>query len=102
MYVVAFDRDSKGLYSADLRGRVIQWDHRASREVRRFDAGLLHTYNAGQQVDYGGVRDLALSQDASRIACCGLIEALVERAREKHYAGATAANTLTGGRHEGT
>jgi len=35
-------------------------------------------------------------------ACCGLIEALVERARERHYAGATAANTLTGGRHEGT
>jgi len=35
-------------------------------------------------------------------ACCGLIEALVEQARERHYAGATAANTLTGGRHEGT
>jgi hypothetical protein len=26
----------------------------------------------------------------------------VEQARERHYAGATAANTLTGGRHEGT
>lgn len=35
-------------------------------------------------------------------ACSGLIEALVEQARERHYAGATAANTLTGGRHEGT
>src|SRR4026207_1650958 len=35
-------------------------------------------------------------------ACSGLIEALVEQARERHYAGATIANTLTGGRHEGT
>jgi hypothetical protein len=26
----------------------------------------------------------------------------VEQARERHYAGAIAANTLTGGRHEGT
>src|SRR4029077_14750094 len=39
------------------------------------DAGKLYQYNPGQGVDYGGVRDLALSRDGKYLACGGLIEA---------------------------
>ena len=64
------------LISADLRGLVIEWDHRPGKEARRLDAGKLSKHNAaGQGVDYGGVRDLALSADGKYLACGGLIEA---------------------------
>jgi hypothetical protein len=47
------------------------------REGRRARyAGKLSKHNAaGQGVDYGGVRDLALSADGKYLACGGLIEA---------------------------
>jgi WD40 repeat protein len=75
VYRVAFTPDGKGLLSADLQGVVIQWDIRPGKEARRFDASKLYQYNGGQQVDYGGVRDMALSRDGRYLACSGLIEA---------------------------
>jgi WD40 repeat protein len=75
VYRVAFTPDGKTLLSADLKGVVVQWDIRPGKEARRFDASKLYAYNGGQQVDYGGVRDLALSRDGRYLACSGLIEA---------------------------
>ena len=54
---------------------MIQWDVAIRKEARRLDAGKLSKYDAGQGVDYGGVRDLSFSADGSFLACCGLIEA---------------------------
>jgi WD40 repeat protein len=75
VYRLLFTPEGRTLISADLRGLVIEWDHRPGKEARRLDAGKLHQYNAGQGVDYGGVRDLALSRDGKYFACGGLIEA---------------------------
>jgi hypothetical protein len=64
------------LISADLRGMVIEWNHRPGKEARRLDAGKLSKHNAaGQGIDFGGVRDLALSADGKYLACGGLIKA---------------------------
>ena len=63
---VLFTPSGRTLISADLRGLVIEWDHRPGKEARRLDAGKLSKHNAaGQGVDYGGVRDLALSATAN-------------------------------------
>jgi WD40 repeat protein len=75
VYRVAFTPDGKGLVSADLLGLVIHWDLPPGKEARRLDAGKLHLYDRGQQVDYGGVRDLSFSRDGAHLACSGLINA---------------------------
>jgi WD40 repeat protein len=76
VYRLLFSPNGRTLISADLSGRVIEWDHRPGKEARRLDASKLYKYNAaGQGVDYGGVRDLALSCDGKYLACGGLIEA---------------------------
>jgi WD40 repeat protein len=76
VYRLLFTPGGRTLISADLRGLVIEWDHRPGKEARRLDAGKLHQYGAaGQGVDYGGVRDLSLSSDGKYLACGGLIEA---------------------------
>jgi WD40 repeat protein len=76
VYRVLFTPKGRTLISADLGGRVIEWDHRPGKEARRIDAGKLSKQNAaGQGVDYGGVRDISLSGDGKYLACGGLIEA---------------------------
>jgi WD40 repeat protein len=76
VYRLLFTPKGRSLISADLRGVVIEWDHRPGKEARRLDAGKLYKFNAaGQGVDYGGVRDLSLSGDGAYLACGGLIEA---------------------------
>ena len=76
VYRVLFTPAGRTLISADLHGRVIEWDHRPGKEARRLDARKLSQYDAaGQGVDYGGVRDLSLSADGKYLACGGLIEA---------------------------
>lgn len=75
VYRTLFDPSGRYLVSGDLQGVVIQWDHRPGKEARRFDAAKLYSYNGGQGVDYGGVRDMALSADGKHLACSGLIEA---------------------------
>lgn len=75
VYRLLFTPGGKTLISADLRGLVIEWDYRPGKEARRLDASKLYQYNAGQGVDYGGVRDMSLSRDGKYLACGGLIEA---------------------------
>jgi WD40 repeat protein len=75
VYRVAYTADGKFLVSADLMGLIIEWDVRTGKEARRLDASKLHLYEAGQGVDYGGVRDLSFSRDGSYLACSGLINA---------------------------
>lgn len=75
VYSVRFDREGTHLFTGDLAGTVIEWDAGTGQEVGRFDAKALHTYEPGQQVDFGGVRGLALSPDRSRLAAGGLHKA---------------------------
>jgi hypothetical protein len=74
VYSVAYHPDG-ALLSGDLLGVLKQWDPATGREVRTFDAATLHSYNAGQAVDFGGVRGLGASLDGAFLAAGGLHKA---------------------------
>lgn len=75
VYSVAFHPQGQFLLSGDLMGGLKQWDVASGKEVRTFDAKPLHTYEGGQQVDYGGVRGLVVSPDGKWLAAGGLHKA---------------------------
>lgn len=75
VYSLQFHPDGQLLLSGDLEGKVHQWDVASGALMRSFDAKALWSYNAGQQVDYGGVRSIALSADKKQLACGGLHQA---------------------------
>ena len=75
VYTVAFHPKGQYLLSGDLVGSVRQWDVTSGKELRAFDAKPLHTYEGGQQVDFGGVRALAISPDEKWLAAGGLYKA---------------------------
>jgi WD40 repeat protein len=75
VYSVAFHPGGEFLVSGDLVGVVKQWRAATGELVRAFDGKALHTYEGGQQVDFGGVRALAVSPDAKYLAAGGLYQA---------------------------
>lgn len=75
VYSLAFDPTGKFLFSGDLAGVIKQWDMDSGAEVRKFDGSTLYSYNGGQQVDFGGVRGLAVSADGKRLVAGGLHKA---------------------------
>jgi WD40 repeat protein len=75
VYSVAFHPQGQFLLSGDLIGGVKHWEVATGKEVRAFDAKPLHTYEGGQQVDFGGVRGLAVSPDGKWLAAGGLYKA---------------------------
>ena len=75
VYSVAFHPKGQYLLSGDLVGSVRQWEVANGKELRAFDAKPLHTYEGGQQVDFGGVRALAISPDEKWLAAGGLYKA---------------------------
>ncbi|MDA1159125.1 MAG: WD40 repeat domain-containing protein, partial [Planctomycetota bacterium] len=75
VYSVFFHPDGTTLLSGDLKGVVHQWDAKSGKLMRTFEAKELFSYNTGQKVDYGGVRDIALSPDGKTLAFTGLHKA---------------------------
>jgi len=75
IYSLLFHPNGQLLLSGDLQGVVNQWDLASGNLVRSLDAKPLHTYHGGQQVDYGGVRCMALSADGKLLSCGGLHKA---------------------------
>lgn len=75
VYSVMFHPSGQFLLSGDLAGAIVQWDLAAGKELRRFDAAPLWSYNGGQAVDFGGVRTLALNPAGNRLLGGGLHEA---------------------------
>jgi WD40 repeat protein len=75
IYSVQFHPGGEFLVTGDLMGEVKQWKVATGELVRTFDAKALHTYEGGQQVDFGGVRTLAFSPDGQRLAAGGLHKA---------------------------
>ena len=54
---------------------IKQWDLAKGDVAGTFDAKPLHSYNGGQQVDFGGVRGLAITSDGKFVAAGGLHKA---------------------------
>lgn len=75
IYNVAFHPLGQTLFSGDLIGSLKQWDVATGQEVRSFDATPLHSYNGGQQVDFGGIRAIAVSPDGKWLVAGGLHKA---------------------------
>ncbi len=75
VYSVLFHPSGKYVLSGDLVGALKQWEVASGKLVHTFDAKPLHTYEGGQQVDYGGVRAQAISPDLKLLAAGGLYKA---------------------------
>jgi WD40 repeat protein len=75
VYSVQFHPSGEFLLSGDLVGVVKQWNVASGEAVRTFDAKPLHTYEGGQQVDFGGVRTIAVSPAGKFVAAGGLHKA---------------------------
>ncbi len=75
IYSVQFHPDGKSIFSGDLMGNVIRRALPSGQILQKFAAKELHSYNAGQRVDFGGVRDIAVRPDGKRIAASGLFKA---------------------------
>lgn len=75
VYSLLFHPSGEFLLSGDLKGQVHQWEVATGKRARTFDAKALHSYNAGQAVDFGGVRSLSLSPDGKHLCGSGLYKA---------------------------
>ena len=75
VYSVLFHPNGTTLFSGDLGGHVRQWEIATGAEIKKFDATPLYSFNGGQQVDFGGVRALAVSADGKWLAAGGLHKA---------------------------
>jgi WD40 repeat protein len=75
VYCVQFHPGGEFLLSGDLVGVLKQWNVATGELTRTFDAKALHTYEGGQQVDFGGVRTIAVSPDSKYVAAGGLHKA---------------------------
>lgn len=75
IYCVAFHPDGQSVISGDLIGGLKQWEVTTGNEMRTFDATPLHSYNGGQQVDFGGIRAIAVSPDGKWLVAGGLHKA---------------------------
>jgi WD40 repeat protein len=72
VYCVKFHPGGEILLTGDLLGSLRQWELSSIKEVRSFDAKALHSYNGGQQVDFGGIRGIDVSPDLKYLAAGGL------------------------------
>lgn len=75
VYCVQFHPSGEFLLSGDLMGSLRQWSVADGKEIGAFDATPLHSYNGGQQVDFGGIRGIAVSPDGKWLAAGGLHKA---------------------------
>ena len=75
VYTVLFHPGGEFILSGDLMGKLKQWNVATGELVREFDASTLHNYNGGQQVDFGGVRGIAVSPDGQFLTAGGLHKA---------------------------
>jgi WD40 repeat protein len=75
VYSVMFHPSGDFVLSGDLKGLIHQWETSTGERVRTFDAKALWSYNAGQGVDFGGVRSLAMSPDGKHLCGSGLYKA---------------------------
>jgi WD40 repeat protein len=72
VYSVEFLAASNRLASGDLNGVIYLWDVDQEEPVCKFDGAALHSFNAGQRVNFGGVRCLAINAAMTQLIAGGL------------------------------
>jgi WD40 repeat protein len=75
VYSVMFHPSGQTIVGGTLHGQVEEYEVASGKVLRGFDAKTLFSYNQGQGVDFGGVRDLSFSPDGTKLACGGLYKA---------------------------
>jgi hypothetical protein len=75
VYSLEFHPDGQSVLTGDLVGSIRQWDLASGKPIGVYDAKALHHYDRGQQVDFGGVRGLAIAPDGGSVAGGGLHKA---------------------------
>jgi WD40 repeat protein len=75
IYRAIFSPDGKELISGDLMGGLMAWNTADGKEAAKFEGKPLHNYNGGQQVDFGGIRALAMTPDGKTLVAGGLHKA---------------------------
>jgi WD40 repeat protein len=75
LYSLEYHPSGQALLSGDLLGAIKEWDPISGKLLGAFDAKALHTYEGGQQVDFGGVRGIAIEAGGANIAAGGLHKA---------------------------
>jgi len=81
---VAFHPNGDSVLSGDFIGGLKQRETATGKEIRTFDATPLHSYNGGQQVDFSGIRAVAISPDGKWLMAGGLyIPGVLETGRRE-------------------
>ena len=75
VYSICFFPDNQRFVSGDLLGNIHLRDVSKDEVIAKFDGSTLHSYNAGQRVNFGGIRSLAINADASQLIAGGLHKA---------------------------
>jgi hypothetical protein len=76
VYSLVWHPSGQFVISGGLLPEIRQWDVAGGSTIRTLESKELHSYNAaGQQVDFGGVRGLAISPDGKYLAAGGLHKA---------------------------
>jgi WD40 repeat protein len=76
VYSLVWHPTGQFLISGGLLPEIRQWDVAGGSTIRTIETKELHSANAaGQQVDFGGVRGLAISPDGKYLAAGGLHKA---------------------------
>lgn len=72
IYNVRFHPDGRHLVTADLKGKLIDWDLANGQQSRQLETPSLYKYDKSFRADIGGARGLAFSPDGTRLACSGI------------------------------
>lgn len=74
VYGVAFHPDGRRLITADRqpqKPRIKVWDFKAGKELLAIEVAELSGYRRVEDIEWGGIRGLALSPDGQQIIACG-------------------------------
>jgi WD40 repeat protein len=72
IYNVVFHPSEARLVSADLKGKIIDWDLETSTPVREVVCEPLSKYDEGFKAIIGGARSMSFNTDGSLLACSGI------------------------------
>lgn len=74
VYNVVFHPSEARLVSADLKGKIIDWDLQSGKKTREVVCEPLSKYDQGFKAVIGGARSMSFNADGSLLACSGITD----------------------------